>query len=158
MSIYLKCGKIEGELTGDHEGWIEVLSFSHGLSQPISCSRGTGDHGSSTVEFQMLTITKNLDTATIDLNKACCNGTVLPIVELEFCQTSNEVLVCFWKYELGNAFIQSVTIGGSNSDRPYETVTFAYKTIKWTYKPLKDGGETTVGPKGWDLGNGKELN
>src|ERR1043165_7445894 len=59
----------------DHKKEIEVLSWSHGFSQPTSATRSTA--GSGTVEqanHSNLTFTKYLDAATHALLKYCWSG------------------------------------------------------------------------------------
>ena len=152
-NTYLKCDPIKGEATDDaHKDWIEVLSFSHGLAQPMSGVGGTGGHCAARADFEPFAIYKSIDNASVDLNMYCAKGTHIAKVELEVCQETGEK-VCYLKYELENAMIQSVTISGGGSDRPQENVVFVYDKIAWSYTPVNNDGTagTTVGPKKWNL-------
>lgn len=156
-NTYLHCDPIKGESTDeDHKDWIEVFSFNHGLSQPMSGASGTGGRGSARADFGPFVVTKSIDNASVDLSIYCANGTHIAKVELEVCQESGE-RVCYLKYELENAMIQSVSVGGGGSDRPHETVTFVYDKISWTYTPVSNDGKpgTAVGPKKWNLETNK---
>lgn len=152
-NTYLNCDPIKGESTDEkHKDWIEVFSFSHSLSQPMSGAGGTGGRGAARADFGSFAISKSVDNATVDLNMYCAKGTHIAKVELEVCQETDEK-VCYLKYELENAMIQSVSINGGGSDRPTETVSFVYDKISWSYTPVNNDGTagTTVGPKKWNL-------
>ena len=152
-NTFLKCDPIKGESTDDkHKDWIEVFSFNHSLSQPMSGASGTGGRGAARADFASFVISKSIDKASVDLNMYCAKGTHIAKVELEVCQETDEK-VCYLKYELENAMIQSVSIGGGGSDRPHETVAFVYDKISWTYNPVNNDGTagTAVGPKKWNL-------
>lgn len=152
-NTYLNCDPIKGESTDqNHADWIEVFSFNHSLNQPMSGASGTGGRGAARADFGSFVVTKSVDKASVDLNLFCAKGTHIAKVVLEVCQETDEK-VCYLKYELENAMIQSVSIGGGGSDRPHETVTFVYDKIAWTYTPVNNDGSagTTVGPKKWNL-------
>ncbi len=156
-NTYLHCDPIKGESTDeDHKDWIEVFRFNHGLSQPMSGASGTGGRGSARADFRPFVVTKSIDNASVDLNVYCANGSHIAKVELEVCQESGE-RVCYLKYELENVMIQSISVDGGGSDRPYETVTFVYDKISWTYTPVSNDGKagTAVGPKKWNLETNK---
>lgn len=152
-NTYLNCDPIKGESTDQsHVDWIEVFSFNHSLNQPMSGASGTGGRSAARADFGSFVITKSVDKASVDLNVFCAKGTHISKVVLEVCQET-DAKVCYLKYELENAMIQSVSIGGGGSDRPHETVTFVYDKIAWTYTPVNNDGSagTTVGPKKWNL-------
>jgi len=152
-NTYLKCDPIKGESTdGKHADWIEVLGFGHSLSQPMSGASGTGGRGAARADFGSFHIQKSVDKASVDLNMFCAKGTHIAKVELEVCQETDEK-VCYLKYVLENAMIQSISMGGGGSDRPHETVNFVYDKISWEYTPVNNDGTagTKVGPKVWNL-------
>jgi type VI secretion system secreted protein Hcp len=116
-NAYLQADPIKGESTDDkHKDWIEVLSFSHGLSQPVSGS-GTGGRSASRADFSTLNVVKVVDKASVDLNMYCAQGKHIAKVVLEVCQETGEK-VCFWKYELEDVMVSSVQVGGAGSERP----------------------------------------
>ncbi|PXW82669.1 type VI secretion system secreted protein Hcp [Nitrosomonas sp. Nm84] len=156
-NTYLSCDPIKGESTDDgHKEWIEVFAFNHGLSQPMSGASGTGGRGAARADFSPFVISKSMDKASVDLSLYCAKGTHIAKVVLEVCQESGE-RVCYIKYELENAMIQSISVGGGGSGRPNETVTFVYDKISWTYTPVGNDGKagTAVGPKKWNLETNK---
>ena len=161
-NIYLKITEpnIEGESKdSEHDKWIEVLSFSHGVSQPTSATASTG--GGRTTErcnHQDLTVTKYMDASTPILNKTCCQGSHIKEIELKCYRASADgnKPVEYMTYKLENSIISSVSVGGGTGDLPVETVTFNYGKITWTYKPQAEvapGGveNGTNIPASWDL-------
>ena len=83
-AMFLKVEGVDGESTDDaHEKWIEILSYSHGLSQPATGVSGTGGQTGGRADFQDLVVTKVLDSSTPDLNIKCAKGEHIPKVELE---------------------------------------------------------------------------
>ena len=158
INIYLKADPLKGESTDDvHTDWIEVFNFSHGLSQPISGAGGAGGNAAARADFQPFVITKSIDKASVDLNIYCAKGTHIDKVELEVCQITGEK-TCYLKYELENVMIQSLSIDGSGSERPHETVLFVYDKIAWIYTPINNDGSAgvVVGPKKWNIRRNNE--
>jgi len=155
-NCYLKSDPIKGESTDDkHKDWIEVESFDHELSQPTSGASGTGGRAAARADFGSFNIKKAVDKASPDLNLFCAQGKHIAKLELEVCQETGEK-VCYLKYELENAMVQSVRIKGGGSLRATEEVAFSFDKIAWTYTAVKDDGSAgdKVGPKKWNL----ELN
>ena len=65
FDAFLKIDGIPGESSDDkHKDWIEILSFSHGLSQPASGSRSSGGAASAErCNHSDFSIVKTLDKA-----------------------------------------------------------------------------------------------
>ncbi len=134
---FIKIQDIPGESTDDkHAEWIEILSFSHGVSQPGSGSVSSG--GSRTAErceHQDFSIVKTLDKATPKLNLYCCNGTHIPEIVVELCRAGGDKQK-YMEYKMTDVIISSVRPGGSakgGDNLPLEEVTFTYGKIDWTY-------------------------
>ncbi len=62
---FLKIEGIKGESTDDkHKDWIEILSYSWGVSQMASASASTSGGGTSQrADFQDISIVKTLDSS-----------------------------------------------------------------------------------------------
>lgn len=142
VDMFCKIEGVDGESTDDkHKDWIEILSYGHGVSQPVSGASRTGGRTGGRADFQDFTITKTLDKATPDLNLKCCNGAHIPKIEIELCLATEDKHV-FMKYELEDVIVSSVSPGGSSGEvRPMESVSFAYGRIKWEYTPIDQKGK-----------------
>lgn len=148
---------IPGESTDEqHQDWIEILSYNHGVSQPGSGSVSSG--GSRTAErceHQDFSIIKTLDKASPKLNLFCCNGTHIPEVVVELCRAGGDKQK-YMQYKMTDVIVSSVRPGGSSQggeNLPAEEVTFNYGKIEWTYT---ETDHASGAPKGdvtafWDM-------
>jgi len=130
---FLKIDGIPGESTDEkHKDWIEVLSFSHGVSQMAGGDRSTG--GAATegrCMHQDFSITKTLDKASPPLDLFCCNGKHIPKVVVELCRaTGNKEK--YMEYKMEDVIISSVSTGGGGG-LPNDSVTFNYGKLTWNY-------------------------
>ena len=161
-NIYLKIEtpNIKGESTdADHAGQIEILSWSHGVSQPTSPVRSTA--GSGTVEranHQDLSFTKYADIASTDLIKNCWAGT--HFAKMTFAQyrsAGDGKTVEFLTVELEDVVISSYAIGAGGGDIPMESVSLAYGKVTYKYDPAdkKTGAKAGNKPVSHDLKTNK---
>ena len=156
-NYFMKIKEIPGESTDkDHKGDYEIMSFSHGVSQPTSASRSTA--GGATVErcfHQDFSVTKYIDVGSPDLNLYCCQGK--PIEEIVItcyrADAAGDKPIDYMEYTLSDCIVSSISIGGGGGDMPTESITFNYAKIIWKYIPQKEGGGGKEGNKtsGWDL-------
>src|SRR5262245_42557819 len=78
VDFFIKIGEVKGESKdGKYPEWIDVLSFSWGLSQSGSFGHGGGG-GTGKVNVQDLSFMKRMDTATPDLMLHCAAGEHYP--------------------------------------------------------------------------------
>jgi type VI secretion system secreted protein Hcp len=169
IDMYLSIDGVKGESTDDkHKDWIEVLSYSHHMSMPVSNTKSSAG-GGSTVRTQHgdLSITKFIDLSSPKLAEAVSKGTHYKTAKLELCRAGGSQ-VPYLTISLGQVLISSVQHNGSapsnslgseaNKDLlPTEDVTLNYGTIEWNYTQQKrtDGsGGGSVNAK-FDLTAGK---
>ena len=157
FDCFLKIEGIPGESTDDkHKDWIELLSYSHGLSQPASGAVSSG--GSLSAErcdHQDFSVVKTLDKASPKLNLFCCNGKEVDKVTVELCRAGGDKQK-YMEYIMTDVIITSVRPGGSaqgGEALPLEEVSFNYGTIQWIYTPTshKTGKPEGAVPTFWDL-------
>ncbi|MCR4411324.1 MAG: type VI secretion system tube protein Hcp [Thermoguttaceae bacterium] len=157
FDAFLKIDGIPGESTDDkHKDWIEVLSYSHGLSQPAAGARSTGGAASAErTNHQDFSVVKVLDKASPKLALFCCNGTHIKSIKLELCRATGDKQK-YMEYLLSDVIVSCVRPGGSaqgGETLPLEEVSFNYGKIEWTYT---ETDHQTGKPKGdvkanWDL-------
>ena len=157
FDAFLNVDGIPGESTDDaHADWIEVLSYSTGVSQTASGSASSGGGASSErADFQDFSIVKALDKASPKLSVACADGTHISEVVLELCRAGGDK-VKYMEYKLSDCIVSSHRPGGSSQGGetlPLEEVSFNYGKIEWTYTQQKraDGGGGGNVAGGWDL-------
>lgn len=157
FDAFLKIDTIDGESTDSkHAGWIEILSFMHGMSQPTSkVASSAGGATSARVNIQDLRVTKFIDKASVKLAEACCSGKHFGRVTMELCRAGGDKMT-YMEVKLSNAIVSSVRPGGSagdSEDVPREEVAFNFGKIEWKYTQQKRADGTGGGSvaAGWDL-------
>jgi type VI secretion system secreted protein Hcp len=156
FDAFLKIANIPGESTdAKHSEWIEIMSFSHGMSQPASAQVSRqGAITTGRVDMQDLTVLKALDKASPKLSLACCKGEHFPSIQLELCRNTGDKQK-YMEYKLTDVVISAVRPGGSSKgdgDVPLEEISLRFGKIQWNYTALDKTGK----PKGnvsagWDL-------
>jgi type VI secretion system secreted protein Hcp len=137
FDCFLKIDTIPGECTDDkHKEWIEVLSYSHGVSQPGSGSSSSGGGRSAErCDHQDLTIVKTLDKTSPKLALFCSNGTHIASVKVELCRAAGDKQK-YMEYLLSDVIVSAHTCGGygpGGDNLPVEEVSFNYGKVEWVY-------------------------
>jgi type VI secretion system secreted protein Hcp len=153
FDTFIKIDGIEGESTDDkHAGWIEVATFSAGVSQRTSATASSvGGASAERADFDDFSISKQLDKASPKLALACAEGTHINTIVVEICRAGTEK-VKYMEYKMSNCIISSVkTTGGG--EFPSEVVTINYGKMEWAYTVQKRQGGGPAGnvAGGWDL-------
>ncbi|MCB1867695.1 MAG: type VI secretion system tube protein Hcp [Gammaproteobacteria bacterium] len=159
VDMFMKIEGVDGESTDDkHQKWIELLSFSHSVSQPTSGVSASGGRTGGRADFDDFRGVKTIDNSTPDLNIKCAKGEHIPKVEVECCLATGDKHT-FMKYTLEDCIVTSVRPGGSSAGetKPTEELTLAYGKIKWEYTSIdhkgKPGGKTD---RTWNLEKNKQ--
>ena len=163
FDAFIKIDTIPGESTDDkHKDWIEVLSFSMGVSQAKSGSASTaGGATSQRADFQDFSFVKALDKSSPKLGLACADGTHIKEIKLELCRAGGDK-VKYYEVKLSECIISSYRPGGSaqgGETLPLEEIGVDYGKVEWTYTQQKrgdgSGGGQVAG--GWDLTKNKPI-
>jgi type VI secretion system secreted protein Hcp len=157
FDCFLKVDGVPGESSDDkHKEWIELLSYSHGVSQPGSGSASSGGGRSAErCDHQDFSVVKTLDKASPKLALYCCNGKHLKEVSVELCRATGDKQK-YMAYKLSDVIVSSVRPGGSaqgGEALPLEEVSFNYGKIEWTYTETdhKTGKAKGDVKANWDL-------
>ena len=153
--MFLEIATIPGESTDDkHKNWIEILSYSSGVSQSIAGAASTGGARSAQrTDHADFTIMKRLDKASPKLALAASNGEHIAKVTVELCRATGTKQP-FMKYTMSDVLITSVQPSGSSGgDIPMESVSFNYGKIEWEYTSTdhKTGKKGDTTKAHWDL-------
>lgn len=132
-----------------YPNWIPVLSMSHGVSNP-----GGGKPSHSDVSY-MKKMDQTTPSMNLLINATNITATVtqpIDYVTLDFRQSGTTNV--FYRMELQGVILTSVQISASTGgdDRPFESVSFKYNRIRWSYLPNGSGKAITTG---WDVVAGK---
>lgn len=149
LILDLSSASINGEcqLT-DYSNMIELLSFSHGVAQQITGDQSNTKRTSGKPNHQDFTVTKYQDLSSCQLVDYCNQAKNIPTIKVTIGQNDSGKVNKIFIYELTNALISSVSVGGGGGGKPQETVTFNYTKISWTYAAQKsdvsDAGNTAA--------------
>jgi type VI secretion system secreted protein Hcp len=150
---FIKIDGAEGESTDEkHKNWIEVLSFSHGITQPSAGSRSTS--GAATAgrsDHQDFSFSKILDKASPKLNRFCCDGTHIKNIVVECCRATGDKQK-YMEFKMSDVVVTSIVMGGGGGV-PTESVSLNYGQIIWTYTMTdhKTGKPTGDASEGWSV-------
>ncbi|HWW62495.1 MAG TPA: type VI secretion system tube protein Hcp [Thermoanaerobaculia bacterium] len=127
------------------EGEIEVLSWSHGFSQPGSASRGTVEQAS----HQNFTFTKYLDSATNALLKACWSGKQFRKATLTCYRGEGANRSEYLSVIMEHVILSNYSVSGGPGDVPVENISLDYGIVQYQYKEQKsrDGGDPNLPAK-----------
>jgi type VI secretion system secreted protein Hcp len=143
VDVFLKLGDIKGESKDSkHEGEIDVLSWSWGVSQSGSVGHGGGG-GAGKANFGDLNFMHNVDKASPTLMMACATGDHIKeatLISRKAGKGQQEYLIV----KLNDILITSVQPSGS-SEHPVESVSMQFAKIDLEYKPQKADGSLDAG-------------
>jgi type VI secretion system secreted protein Hcp len=142
VNAYIKMADVTGgSSAAEHAGEIEILSWSHGFSQPTSPTRSTAGSGSvEQANHSNFTFTKYIDSSTDDLLKFCWNGKQLATATVTCYRAdgaADNKPIEYLKIEMEHVVVSNFSISGGAGDVPVENVSLDYGIVKYTYKPQK---------------------
>ncbi len=152
--VFLRIQGVDGESTDrDHPGWIDIASFTYGLSRPPIDPMAI-DGPQPPANHRGLSLVKYADRATGLLYMHCNNGRPIEEAVLEVQQTT-ENGVSVQEYRLQEVVVTTVqTSGGTRSGaRATENVTLHYASVQWTHVRLDPvtGSVISEVAMQWDL-------
>ncbi len=155
FDLFLKIDGLPGESTDDkHKDWIELLSFSMGISHPATAG-STGAAAAARPAFNDFLVVKAQDKTSPKLALGCASGYRTKEIKLELCRASGDKFK-FMEYKMSDCAVSSWKPGGSAKgadSKPVEEVTFSYNKIEYTYSQQKrpDGSGGGNVSSNWDL-------
>lgn len=152
QSIYVKITDIPGTSTDNgRTDWIKLTSFSEGLSVALPASTGGAARAGGKANFQDISLTKQIDAASIKLREAAVSGKRFAQVEIELVRAGQQPSVAY-RIILKNVALTSVSGSFASGDPGQESVSMTYDEISWGFTPggagSKAGGEVNAG---WNL-------
>jgi len=138
--MFLMLDGIKGESADDkHKGEIDIESFSWGLSQSGSGSRGSG-MGTGKVDIADITFQKHVDKASPTLMLACANGKHITKGKLTLRKAGENPLE-YLTVDLESILVSSYQVGGSNGGGiPTESISLNFVKVKTEYWTQSDKG------------------
>lgn len=151
-------GEIKGEAQDkEHKDTIDVLAWSWGMSQSGSFHVGGGG-GAGKANFQDISVTKWVDSASPVLMKYCSNGDHFDSAKL-YVRKAGKTPVEYIVIEMTKVMITSVSTGGSGGeDKLTENISLNFREVKVTYTPQNEkGGAEAEIIYGWNIAENFEV-
>ena len=152
---FLQLEGIVGESQKEnHEGEIDLMSFSWGASNSSSVGTGTGV-STGKVSVSDFSVMKSTDKSSPVIFQKCCDGSVIPQALVTLQRQVQGEATPYLVYTFTNVFVTSVQWSGSGGagDTPMESVAFCFEVGQVDYSPQKDdGSEAPAIHGGWDVG------
>lgn len=143
VDVFLKIGDVKGESKDHkHEGEIDVLSWSWGVSNPVGPVRG-GGMGAGKANFGELSFMHALDKASPNLMAACAQGEHYKEATLT-ARKAGKGAQDYLIVKMKEVFISSIQPSGS-SEHPMESVSLVFSHVDLEYKPQKEDGSLDAG-------------
>jgi type VI secretion system secreted protein Hcp len=153
--MFLKLDGIPGQSLVDGVAKeIECMSFSHGISHPMTYGPSNQARTAGRPSHQDFTITKYLDESSPKMIEHCNRGEDVKTATFTFSQSDGPSgkLTPLWVVTMTKAIISSISTGGSGGEIPMETLTLNYTTIKWEFKAqTEDATKKGTAASSWDL-------
>lgn len=149
---FLKLEGMDGESTDDkYKGYVEVQSFSMGVTHLTTIGSATGGAGSGRTSVGELQIQKVVDKSSAVLFQKCCTGEHFSkgkLVVRKAGGTQMEYLI----YSMENVFVTSIHFSSAGGEEnANESLSLAYGKVGFDYTPQQADGKPGASIHGgWD--------
>lgn len=141
----MKFGAINGNTTTEgFKNWIELDSFTFGVSRGVSSGAGGATRESSAPSISEIVVTKHFDTSSAKLYQDSVAGTFDTKVEIKMTTTTKNKVETFLTYELKDCGVSSYSLS-SGGDNPIESLSLNFTNIMVTPTPLDISGQIKKG-------------
>ncbi len=156
MAIYLNIPSVKGSATEkNHKDWIKCDSLQFGVGRAISSHVGGGaNREASQPSVSEITITKNLDSASIELFGWSVAKFDAKTIKIDLVSAGREDP--FMQLELTNAVISGYSLSAPGEGQPAESISFNFTKIQDKYTPV--GADNKAGTpviKSYDIATAK---
>jgi type VI secretion system secreted protein Hcp len=160
VDSFLMLDGIKGESTDKtHQDWIEISSFSFGVSHPTTIGSGTSGAGAGKASFSDLSITKTVDKSSPALFFDAASGKHIKDGLLDVVKVSGGSEISLLEYKLTDVMISSYSIGGSSGgELPQESLSLNFTKIEFKEFPQNPTGSPGIPiTVEWDLLQNKGI-
>jgi len=144
-SGFVKIGDFEGEASDSkHKGW----SIMYWLSAPLARATGgfeQSERGGGATAVGQVTVVKDLDAATVKIQKACVSGQKLSKAKVELCTMTGGSMQPYLAYEFEDVIVTAYDLEDPAEPmhgQPTERVSFTYGKVTWTYGKFGTDGSS----------------
>ncbi|MDF7662333.1 type VI secretion system tube protein Hcp [Erwiniaceae bacterium L1_54_6] len=157
-SLFMRINGISGESQdADHKGWIDILYFDWGASQPGNMHTGGGG-GAGKVSFKDLSVVAFIDRASPPLLKYCASGKHINKVEIACCKAGGTQME-YCLITLEDVLVTDINFSGSQGpDGIAMRYGFQAATINFSYwEQTASGGKGPQIYTGWNIKENCEI-
>ena len=151
--IFIQFDGITGEsVDAKHSGWIEVSSFSEGLSAPGSTGLGTGG-AVGKPSFAPFGFTTIQGKHTVNIKQKMFAGKHFDKVKVAFVKQAgdNTISQDYYTVEMEHVFVTNYSLGKGEGSLGHETYMIEAEKATWEYFAQgSDGKLTSVGTSSYD--------
>jgi type VI secretion system secreted protein Hcp len=150
IDMFLQVDGVKGESAdANHQGWIDINSYSWGAAQSAVVS-GSG-LGAGKVSYHDLQIDTNVDSGTPAMLKLCSSGKHIANVKVSICKAGGTPME-YTTILLKDALITGVHFNGANGGEQSVSYSFQGSKIENHYwVQQKDGSKGAESQMGWDI-------
>lgn len=153
--ILLNITGIKGESNADGKAdWIDIQSWSWGLSNPVTIATTKGASGGK-ASVSSINLAKATDVASAGIQKALLQGTHIADVKLNLLkQTGAATPQVYLEIDFKDCYIESYQVSGSDGSNGSinESLSIVFKSYTYTYYTQGADGALTKGqPVSYDL-------
>ncbi|HVB33483.1 MAG TPA: type VI secretion system tube protein Hcp [Patescibacteria group bacterium] len=149
VNAYLIIEGVPGQSTS-RQNAIDIFSFGFGASMPVDVQHAEAQITAGRASFSAVTISKSVDKTSPLLFQHCTSGDFLKKVEIVFDKAMGDKQEDYFKIQMEDALITNISLGGGGENLQ-ESLSFAFKKIKVSYNPEKDGKLQGFIEKGFDV-------
>jgi type VI secretion system secreted protein Hcp len=142
---YVKVGDFEGEATdSNHQGWSILSQLSAAITRTTGGFQSRERPTGATALVDAVVI-KDLDSASVKIQKACATGQLVPKVQIELCTMVGNSAEPYLSYELENVIVTGydlINLDDPLRIQPLERVALSYTKVTWTYTKYDTTGKS----------------
>ena len=154
VDYYLKIDGVAG-LSKSMQGYIDIVSWNWGVSNPTMRGRGTyAQHAEGKASFQDFTIIKVVDPTTPNIVSNMFKGQHIKNAQLiaRRTGTTGGTPQQFLEIKFEDLLVSSHHFSGSTEGAMIEeSITFRFRKIYFSASALKEGADQGAKHAGWDL-------
>jgi type VI secretion system secreted protein Hcp len=149
LDMVLQIDSIKGEsVLAKHEGWIDVLAWSWGLSNSGSAAV-VGGGGAGKANFQDFSFTHYLDSSIVPIFLGVATGKHFKNATLEVMKSGDKTAEPYFKMIFSDVLLSSMSTGGSGGeDRLTANTSFNFTKVDLEYRQQKKDGSYDAPIKG----------
>lgn len=144
MRGYVKIGDFKGDATDrDHKQWSNAVSISAPITHAVGFHGGS-QKGKGQTSLGNVDLVKEVDGATVKIQRACAMGQKIPKVEIHICTVVGDRREPLLVYELEDVYVTSYSLSTAFADSASaltENLSLNFNKVTWSYTLFGQDGK-----------------